>query len=427
MAFKTCKRITFLFGFLFIFLYLHCGLIEPTDKCASIVIKLEKSESINLSKTTGTLDQMRCIVKKGENTVYDKTVNASGGQFRCEINGLEPGSGYSVLVYGMESGSVVARASRENITLSEGETKQVSITWNQFQPILVSPSNTSTISDSTPTFEWLDVSGAVLYELQVDNSSSFTSPEIYQSSLTSSTYTSSSSLSDGTYYWRVRCQDSQGNWGWWSSVCSFTIETVTTGTVTDIDGNVYKTVKNGNQWWMAENLKVIRYRNGDPIPNVTDNTEWSNLAGGARCAYNNDENNVATYGRLYNWYAVNDNRNIAPAGWHVPTDEDWQTLVDYLGGDGIAGGKLKETGTVHWRSPNTGASNESGFSALPGGFCNYDNGNFISIGSYATFWSSTEGDPDGGWGLYLSYDSSEVFRSNYYRRHGFSVRCVRDN
>jgi uncharacterized protein (TIGR02145 family) len=118
------------------------------------------------------------------------------------------------------------------------------------------------------------------------------------------------------------------------------------GTVTDIDGNIYITVKIGNQWWMAENLKVTHYQNSDVIPEVTDNTQWGGLFSGAWCSYNNEESNVAVYGRWYNWYAVSDGSNIAPAGWHVPSDEEWQTLVDYLGGDGVAGGKMKTTGQL---------------------------------------------------------------------------------
>lgn len=133
-------------------------------------------------------------------------------------------------------------------------------------------------------------------------------------------------------------------------------------TVTDIDGNVYKTVTIGNQAWMAENLKVMRYRNGDAIPNVTGGTDWSNLSTGAYCSYDNDDNNIDTYGLLYNWYAVDDSRNLAPEGWHVPTDEEWKELEMYLGmsqseADDTGyrgtdeGGKLKEVGTTHWQSP----------------------------------------------------------------------------
>lgn len=154
-----------------------------------------------------------------------------------------------------------------------------------------------------------------------------------------------------------------------------------TGTVTDIDGNIYQTIKIGTQWWMAENLKVTHYRNGDSIPNVTDETAWSNLTTGAYGNYNNDDDISNTYANLYNWYAVNDSRNIAPIGWHIPTDAEWQTLVDYLGGESVAGSKMKETGTEHWRSPNVGTTNESGFSALPGDYRGIS-GKYYSVGEF---------------------------------------------
>ena len=200
-----------------------------------------------------------------------------------------------------------------------------------------------------------------------------------------------------------------------------------TGTVTDIDGNVYQTVKIGDQWWMAENLKVTHYQNGDFIPNVTDDNQWINLTTGAYCNYDNDSTNVATYGRLYNWYAVADSHNIAPAGWHVPSDAEWQTLVDYLGGDTVAGGKLKESGTTHWSSPNTGATNESGFCALPGGYRYYYNGAFNYVGGSAIFWSSTESDISFAWYRGLYYCNTDVNRSDCNKQYGFSVRCVRDS
>ncbi len=130
------------------------------------------------------------------------------------------------------------------------------------------------------------------------------------------------------------------------------------GTVTDIEGYEYKTVKIGEQWWMAENLKVKHYRNGDTISTGHSNQEWPNLSTGAYAVYDNNDSNANTYGYLYSWYAVNDSRNIAPEGWHIPTDEEWQTLVEYLGGSSVAGGKLKEEGTDHWQSPNLGASGQ---------------------------------------------------------------------
>jgi uncharacterized protein (TIGR02145 family) len=139
-------------------------------------------------------------------------------------------------------------------------------------------------------------------------------------------------------------------------------------TVKDFEGNVYKTITIGTQTWMADNLRTTKYRNGDAIPEVTDSSAWINLITGAYCNYNNTRNNdtIVSYGRFYNLYAVTDNRNICPTGWHVSTDAEWTTLTDYLGGASVAGDKLKEKGTTHWESPNAGATNEIGFTALPG-------------------------------------------------------------
>jgi len=186
---------------------------------------------------------------------------------------------------------------------------------------------------------------------------------------------------------------------------------------------------------MMENLKVTHYRSGDPIPNVTNPTTWGSLTTGAYCGYNNDPANVNTYGRLYNWYAVDDSRNIAPEGWHVPTDEEWKQLEMYLGmsqaeadatgGRGTdEGGKLKETGTTHWGYPNTGATNESGFSALPGGDRSYDT--FYNMGLTAGFWSSTEYNSTSARYRYLTFHESQVTRRLHNKHYGFSVRCVRD-
>jgi len=195
--------------------------------------------------------------------------------------------------------------------------------------------------------------------------------------------------------------------------------------VTDVDGNIYQTVTIGNQVWMAENLKVTHYRNGDPIPHVADFSTWASLSTGAYCAYNNDPVLVADHGRLYNWYAASDSRNIAPAGWHVATDAEWQTLIDYLGGLVVAGGKMKEVGLAHWSSPNAGATNSSGFTALPGGYRRND-GNFVAKSDYAYFWSSTE--YSNGYALFraLSYLDSQIHRYYFPNLDGFSVRCIRD-
>src|ERR1035437_7888307 len=181
-----------------------------------------------------------------------------------------------------------------------------------------------------------------------------------------------------------------------------------------------------SQVWMLKNLDVSTYRNGDLIPKVTDPTAWSALTTGAWCWYNNDSaTNASTYGKLYNWYAVNDPRGLAPTGWHVPSDAEWTTLITCLGGDAVAGSAMKETGTTHWTSPNTGATNSSGFTGLPGGGRNND-GTFGLVGNAGYWWSSSENDTPGAWARYLYYDDGDIDRTNYNKPYGFSVRCLRD-
>lgn len=199
-------------------------------------------------------------------------------------------------------------------------------------------------------------------------------------------------------------------------------------TVTDIDGNVYKTIKIGNQVWMAENLRVTRYRNGDAIPNIGDNNDWKNSANGARCYYDNDSATYAAiYGALYNGKAIMDTRNIAPEGWHIATNENWELLRDTLGGEIVAGNKIKEAGTAHWRSPNADADNSSGFNALPGGYRSGSLGTFIYLSELAYYWTSTVSlTSDRNYSWSLSYNKSNLENSNDALKWGFSVRCVKD-
>ena len=203
---------------------------------------------------------------------------------------------------------------------------------------------------------------------------------------------------------------------------------LTYGTVTDIEGNIYNTINIGAQTWMAENLRTTKYRNGDAIAEVTGNTDWKNLSSAAYCNYENtsDAIKIETMGRLYNWFAVSNNRNLAPEGWHVATDADWIELRTFLGGETIAGGKLKETGSTHWISPNTGATNSSGFTALPSGRREYDNGTFINNGYDGFWWTSSAYNPDYSWYYDLHYTFASINRANFHKQYGFSVRCVKD-
>lgn len=198
-------------------------------------------------------------------------------------------------------------------------------------------------------------------------------------------------------------------------------------TVKDIDGNAYHAIQIGDQFWMVENLQVTRYRNGDAIPYITDDSEWDTQTTGAFCFYDNDKENVAKYGLLYNWFAVEDERNIAPEGWHVPSDKEWKKLLDYFDGDEVAGGKMKEIGTIYWSAPNMGATNESGFSAVPGGYRLNRKGRFGNEGLSANFWSSTKGNKGFAWGLSLSNSHPKVERFNYIQQYGLSVCCIRDD
>jgi uncharacterized protein (TIGR02145 family) len=197
--------------------------------------------------------------------------------------------------------------------------------------------------------------------------------------------------------------------------------------VTDIDGNVYRTVVIGTQNWMAENLKVTKYRNGDNITNITGSSGWSSDTSGAYGVYDDDASNLDSYGLLYNWYAVDNSSGICPEGWHVPTSDEYGALSTYLGGNSVAGGKLKETGTDHWNSQNTGATNSSGFFARGSGIKQYINGNYDLETQYFYAWSSTEyANGLYGYNGRLSSSSTALLVSYTYKNYGFSVRCLED-
>ena len=215
--------------------------------------------------------------------------------------------------------------------------------------------------------------------------------------------------------------------------------------VTDIDGNTYQSVTNCGLTFTKQNLNVSKYSDGTPIPQVTDPTLWGNLTTGAWCYYNNDPANGAVYGKLYNWYAAAGiydaasasnpalRKKLAPTGWHIPTDGEWSSLINCLdpnadGGNNFAntaGGKMKSTGTSLWQSPNTAATNESGFTGLPGGYrSNY--GAFYDVGNGGDWWSSSEYFTTFARNRYLSYSYGNANRNYGNKEDGFSVRCLRD-
>ncbi len=197
------------------------------------------------------------------------------------------------------------------------------------------------------------------------------------------------------------------------------------GSMTDRDGNTYKTIPIGTQTWMVQNLKTTKYNDGTSIPLVMDTGSWSNLSTPGYCWQVNDLAYRVTYGLLYNWYTVNTGK-LCPKGWHVPSDAEWTKLTDYLGGENIAGGKLKESGFRHWNSPNTGATDESGFKAFPGGIrLNNPDAPFDSLREMGCWWTTAFGD-DWAASRLMFYDNNRVQKAFYPKNQGLSVRCVWD-
>jgi uncharacterized protein (TIGR02145 family) len=237
-----------------------------------------------------------------------------------------------------------------------------------------------------------------------------------------------------TYYVRAYATNSSGTA--YGNELSFTTSTsgvivTNPGAGVTFDGHTYSSIVLGNgQEWMAENLRTTVYANGDPIPNTVDGNLWSNLTTGAWAHYQNNSSYENPYGKLYNWYTVDDSRNVCPTGWHVPSDDEWSSFVNYLdpnanGGSNFnaAGGKMKST--QYWLSPNQDANNESGFSGLPGGNRSV-NGAFYGITAGGTWWCSTETNIDNALIRYLWYNDGNADRQTYSKREGFSVRCIRD-
>ena len=222
----------------------------------------------------------------------------------------------------------------------------------------------------------------------------------------------------GTIRWTG--QDFEGwNGQRWVSLTGY----VQVGSVTDNDGNVYQTTRIENLEFMVENLRVTTYNDNTPIPQITDNTAWSNLTTGAWCWYNNSSSYDVPYGKLYNWYAVNTGK-LCPTDWDVPSNADYLTLIDELGGNTLAGGKMKEEGFDHWNPPNAGATNESGFTALGAGGRGFD-GNFGWIHNWCFFWTSTSYDTNSSYQHSLKNTQPNNYSGTDQNRMGYSVRCIK--
>jgi len=307
-------------------------------------------------------------------------------------------------------------------------------------PVLLQPAN-GALSVLLPiTFKWTAQAGDFKYDLYIDETNA---TRLIANNLSTPEFTVNTLTSGKKYYWKVRIKNTSTGEFKESAVWSVTPKQNPTGSATDIDGNVYHTVTIGTQVWMVENLKTTRYRTGEAIGTTTPATKDidSESTPKYQWAHNGDESNVAKYGRLYTWYAVADSRNIAPAGWHVPTDAEWTTLENYLIANGYnydgttIGNKIGKSlaATTDWYSNTvTGTigndltkNNTSGFSVLPGGG-HFAYGTFDTIGKYGFWWSSTEYNTTNAWSRSLSFQDGGLNRNDYRKSYGFSVRCIRD-
>jgi len=282
----------------------------------------------------------------------------------------------------------------------------LSTIYNTSAKIEATVTSSSGLSILSKGFCWSETSGPTLSDKTTEVTVSDFKSEI-------------SNLKSGSaYYVRAYAKSSVG--------IGYGNELKITTTIADLDGNTYHAVTIGTQTWMVENLKTKKYQDGTIIPNVTTDA-WTSLTTGAWCDFTNSASNGLKYGHLYNWYAVNNGKNnLAPLGWHIPTNDEWTTLTDYLGGLSVAGGKLKEVGTANWKSPNTGATNETGFTAMAGGWTYLL---YFNMGADGAWWTSTEVslNSDKAWSKFMYYNYNYVENVDMSKNFGFSVRCVRDN
>lgn len=317
------------------------------------------------------------------------------------------------------------------------------------------PANISStlMSATSVQINWFAASGAIQYNLRyriVGSGTWLTSTiNAAQSGITLNNLTPASAYE---FQMRTKCNNNPDEFSPYSALNVFNTgssgttlhscgsenvhnEELTYGSLTDQQGNNYRTIVIGTQEWMSENLNTGLYRNGEPVNNITGTSQWQNTTTGAWCYYNNDIQLECPYGKLYNWYAVTDSRNLCPTGWHIPTDTDWNILIQYLDSlylsaangsqSDSAGGKIKNSGITYWSSTNVGDSNSSGFSGLPAGNRS-STGSFSNLYNYTNWWTASQNTSSTSWSRSLRYFNSDVYRLSSNKTTGFSVRCLKD-
>ncbi|TRW96441.1 fibrobacter succinogenes major paralogous domain-containing protein [Flavobacterium gawalongense] len=356
--------------------------------------------------------------------VNSKTIDGIGiGNFNSAITGLLANTTYYFRAYATNS---VGTAYGNEITyITSAISTLPTLTTSSISNITASTaiSGGNITSDGGSTIINRGIAWSINQNPIVTNSKTINGNGVgvFSSSITNLT-------ANTTYYIRAYATNSIGT-AYGSQVSFTTTSNSIATTVTDIDGNIYPTILICSQLWMKKNLNVSKYRNGDLIPQVQDATQWNNLTTGAWCYYANQTANGTVYGKLYNWYAVNDSRGLAPAGWHIPSNNEWVTLENCLGGWASAGFKMKEIGTAHWQPTNDGATNSSDFTGIPGGLriSNPGTVDFSQI-NYEGFWWSTSESSDyyGKTCRILNSDVGYLGTSAVDLIQGLSVRCLKD-
>lgn len=367
-----------------------------------------------VTSDAGTVVSARgvCYSTNPSPTITDRvTMNGHGtGNYSSELKGLSPNTKYYLRAYAINYNGT-------------GYGEEFSFTTLPEQVPVVTTLPVKDISFSTATVSGMIVSngGAIIREKGFCWSAD-TVPTLRHSIITIADDTFSGKIaglkSSTKYYLRAYTVNQHGI-GYGNTV-SFTTMEQPPGTVLDIDHNLYHTVIIGSQQWLVENLLTTRLNDGTVLPTAIGGEIWSSLSTPAYSWYLNNESYKNIYGALYNWYSIN-TKKLCPVNWHVPSDSEWTVLNTYLGNN--AGTKMKENGNTHWIRPNSDATNESGFTGLPGGYRSY-NGSFYYIGSTGYWWSSTERDPSKAWALDLNTYGTALYRISTYKTSGFSVRCV---